>query len=199
MADVKFLTHYNETVIENFVSVVKQNLLFQAQIRGLEEHLKIIPELQKSAEQFEELKVEIVRLKDDNVNLTNQLESKNAIVENADKIDTDRFRLQTAVNTQMREISGYKETIENLQNQLKETTVNLQNQLKETTVNFQNELKKETEYTKQLEEMLPKTAKKKLGIEIVEQVTKEEVLKTESLPLNNTEKNIKVESSGGTF
>jgi predicted RNase H-like nuclease (RuvC/YqgF family) len=116
------------------------------------------------------------------------LESKNAIVENADKIDTDRFRLQTAVNTQMREISGYKETIENLQNQLKETTVN-----------FQNELKKETEYTKQLEEMLPKTAKKKLGIEIVEQVTKEEVLKTESLPLNNTEKNIKVESSGGTF
>jgi hypothetical protein len=25
------------------------------------------------------------------------------------------------------------------------------------------------------------------------------VLKTESLPLNNTEKNIKVESSGGTF
>ena len=42
-------------------------------------------------------------------------------------------------------------------------------------------------------------AKKKLGIEIVEQVTKEEVLKTESLPLNNTEKNIKVESSGGTF
>jgi predicted RNase H-like nuclease (RuvC/YqgF family) len=177
MADVKFLTHYNETVIENFVSVVKQNLLFQAQIRGLEEHLKIIPELQKSAEQFEELKVEIVRLKDDNVNLTNQLESKKSIVENADKIDTDRFRLQTAVNTQMREISGYKETIENLQNQLKE----------------------ETEYTKQLEEMLPKTAKKKLGIEIVEQVTKEEVLKTESLPLNNTEKNIKVESSGGTF
>ncbi len=177
MADVKFLTHYNETVIENFISVVKQNLLFQAQIRGLEEHLKIIPELQKSADQFEELKLEIVKLKDDNVNLTNQLESKKAIVENADKLDTDRFRLQTAVNTQMREIVGYKETIENLQNQLK----------------------KETEYTKQLEEMLPKTAKKKLGIEIVEQVTKEEVLKTESLPLNNTEKNIKVESSGGTF
>jgi predicted RNase H-like nuclease (RuvC/YqgF family) len=188
MADVKFLTHYNETVIENFISVVKQNLLFQAQIRGLEEHLKIIPELQKSADQFEELKLEIVRLKDDNVNLTNQLESKKSIVENADKIDTDRFRLQTAVNTQMREISGYKETIENLQNQLKETIEN-----------FQKQLKKETEYTKQLEEMLPKTAKKKLGIEIVEQVTKEEVLKTESLPLNNTEKNIKVESSGGTF
>ena len=80
MADVKFLTHYNETVIENFISVVKQNLLFQAQIRGLEEHLKIIPELQKSAEQFEELKVEIVELKEDNINLKNQLENKNAIV-----------------------------------------------------------------------------------------------------------------------
>ena len=177
MADVRFLTHYNETVIENFISVVKQNLLFQAQIRGLEEQLKIIPELQKSAEQFEVLKVEINRLKEDNVNLKNQLDSKVAIVENANKVDTERFRLQTAVNTQMKEITGYKDTITNLQNQLK----------------------KETEYTKQLEEMLPKTAKKKLGIEIVEQITKEEVQKTESLPLNNTEEKIKVESSGGTF
>lgn len=177
MADVRFLTHYNETVIENFISVVKQNLLFQAQIRGLEEQLKIIPELQKSAEQFEVLKVEINRLKEDNVNLKNQLDSKVAIVENANKVDTERFRLQTAVNTQMKEITGYKDTIANLQNQLK----------------------KETEYTKQLEEMLPKTAKKKLGIEIVEQITKEEVQKTESLPLNNTEEKLKVESSGGTF
>ena len=121
--------YYGRCKIFNFISVVKQNLLFQAQIRGLEEHLKIIPELQKSAEQFEELKVEIVELKEDNINLKNQLESKNAIVENADKIDTDRFRLQTAVNTQMREISGYKETIENLQNTLKETTEKFQNQL----------------------------------------------------------------------
>lgn len=177
MADVRFLTYYNETVIENFISVVKQNLLFQAQIRGLEEQLKIIPELQKSAEQFEELKVEITRLKEDNINLKNQLDSKAAIVENANKVDTERFRLQTAVNTQMKEITGYKDTIANLQNQLK----------------------KETEYTKQLEEMLPKTAKKKLGIEIVEQITKEEVQKTESLPLNNTEEKLKVESSGGTF
>ena len=177
MADVRFLTHYNETVIENFISVVKQNLLFQAQIRGLEEQLKIIPELQKSAEQFEVLKVEINRLKEDNVNLKNQLDSKVAIVENANKVDTERFRLQTAVNTQMKEITGYKDTI----------------------INLQNQLKKETEYTKQLEEMLPKTAKKKLGIEIVEQITKEEVQKTESLPLNNTEEKLKVESSGGTF
>ena len=177
MADVRFLTYYNETVIENFISVVKQNLLFQAQIRGLEEQLKIIPELQKSAEQFEVLKVEINRLKEDNVNLKNQLDSKVAIVENANKVDTERFRLQTAVNTQMKEITGYKDTI----------------------INLQNQLKKETEYTKQLEEMLPKTAKKKLGIEIVEQITKEEVQKTESLPLNNTEEKLKVESSGGTF
>ena len=188
MADVKFLTHYNETVIENFVSVVKQNLLFQAQIRGLEEHLKIIPELQKSAEQFEELKVEIVRLKDDNVNLTNQLESKKSIVENADKIDTDRFRLQTAVNTQMREISGYKETIENLQNQLKETTEN-----------FQNQLKKETEYTKQLEEMLPNSKKKKLGIEILEEDTpKVEAKKEQTASIINAT-SLTFESAGGTF
>ena len=179
MADVRFLTYYNETVIENFISVVKQNLLFQAQIRGLEEQLKIIPELQKSAEQFEELKVEITRLKEDNINLKNQLDSKAAIVENANKVDTERFRLQTAVNSQMKEISGYKDTI----------------------VNLQNQLKKETEYTKQLEEMLPKTAKKKLGIAITETLTKEED-KEETITPSLFEDNVKTESivsTGGTF
>ena len=179
MLDVKFLTYYNETAIENFISVVKQNLLFQAQIRGLEEQLKIIPELQKSSEQFEELKRELVRLKDDNVNLTNQLNSKTVIVENASKVDTDRFRLQTAVNTQMREISGYKDTIVDLQKQLTE----------------------EKEYVKQLEEMLPKTAKKKLGIAIPETTVKEEDKEEENSP-SLVDNNVKPESivaTGGTF
>lgn len=172
MLDVKFLQYYNETVIENFISVVKQNLLFQAQIRGFEEQLKIIPELQKSNEQFEELKKELVRLKDDNVNLTNQLNSKMAIMETANKVDTERFRLQTAVNGQMKEITNYKNTI----------------------VDLQNKVDEEKEYTKQLEEMLPKTAKKKLGIAIVEVLPKEEVLL-----IPNDEKTDQIVSSGGTF
>ena len=29
MNDIKFLQHYNETAIDNFVAVVKQNILFQ--------------------------------------------------------------------------------------------------------------------------------------------------------------------------
>ena len=35
MNDIKFLQHYNETAIDNFVAVVKQNILFQAQIAAL--------------------------------------------------------------------------------------------------------------------------------------------------------------------
>ena len=179
MLDVKFLTYYNETAIDNFISVVKQNLLFQAQIRGLEEQLKVIPELQKSLEQFEDLKKENVRLRDENVNLTNQLNSKSVIVENASKVDTERFRLQTAVNTQMKEITAYKQTITDLEKTLGE----------------------EKEYIKQLEEMLPKTAKKKLGINIVEPATKEEVKKEETIPslFENNSKSESLVSTGGTF
>ena len=179
MLDVKFLTYYNETAIDNFISVVKQNLLFQAQIRGLEEQLKVIPELQKSLEQFEDLKKENVRLRDENVNLTNQLNSKSVIVENASKVDTERFRLQTAVNTQMKEITAYKQTITDLEKTLGE----------------------EKEYIKQLEEMLPKTAKKKLGIAITETLTKEED-KEETITPSLFEDNVKTESivsTGGTF
>jgi hypothetical protein len=172
MLDVKFLQYYNETAIENFISVVKQNLLFQAQIRGFEEQLKIIPELQNSIGQFEELKKELVRLKDDNVNLTNQLNSKLSIVETANKVDTERFRLQTAVNSQAKEITNYKNIIADLQNKVDE----------------------EKEYTKQLQEMLPKTAKKKLGIAIVDVLPKED-----ALPILNDEKTDQIVSSGGTF
>jgi hypothetical protein len=34
--DTKFLLHFNEVAQENFIAVVKQNLVFQAQIKLLD-------------------------------------------------------------------------------------------------------------------------------------------------------------------
>ena len=55
MNDIKFLQHYNETAIDNFVAVVKQNILFQAQIAALYDENKRIPELLKEIDGFEEV------------------------------------------------------------------------------------------------------------------------------------------------
>jgi predicted RNase H-like nuclease (RuvC/YqgF family) len=79
----------------------------------------------------------------------------------------------------MREITGYKDTIVDLQKQLTE----------------------EKEYVKQLEEMLPKTAKKKLGIAISETPVKEEDKEEENSPslVDNNVKSESIVSTGGTF
>jgi hypothetical protein len=59
---------------------------------------------------------------------------------------------------------------------------------------LQGQVKEQTDYIAKLEEMLPKTAKKKLGITL-EQTIVEETIKEESID-NET---VKTLSSGGSF
>jgi Cu/Ag efflux pump CusA len=169
MNDIKFLQHYNETAIDNFVAVVKQNILFQAQIAALSDENKRIPELLKEIDSFEEVKKQLVTLTEANVNLANQLNIKSQIAEKTSKVDTERFRLQTAVNNQMKEINGLKEALEEQQ-----------------------------EYIKKLENMLPASKKKKLGLETneVEEQAIEEITQEEPTVDNEEKETL---STGGTF
>jgi hypothetical protein len=174
MMDVKFLNKYNEVALENFVAVVKQNILFQAQIAALGEEVQRIPDLEKQAAEIEEMKEKMDYLKEDNLTLAKELNNKISFIEESGKTDADRFRLQTAVNNQMKENES----------------------LKNITVSLQNKLKEQTEYIAKLEDMLPKTAKKKLGIaqeqEKSEEIGQNEGEKIDDVKLNNI-------SSGGTF
>ena len=169
MADLKFLSFFNEVAQDNFVSVVKQNLVFQAQIRLLEDTVKVIPELQKKIEDLEINKTEYRSLVEENTDLKNQLKNKNSIIENTNKSDIERSRIQSALNEKMREVTQLKNSLEEIQKQF-------------------NENKK---YTSKLQEMLPKTAKKKLGIPV------EDTEKENSIS-DNDMKN-EVISNGGTF
>ena len=142
MNDIKFLEKYNEAALDNFVAVVKQNVLFQAQIAYLSEQNAQIGELQQQIIDFEPVKEALVKLKDENINLTNELNTKTTIIESANKTDAEKYRLQTSLNEQSREI-------ERLTNGL---------------VAAQDKVEEQTKYIAKLEEMLPKAAKKKLGI-----------------------------------
>lgn len=172
MNDIKFLEKYNESAIDNFVAVVKQNVLFQAQISYLSEQNAQIGELQKQIIDFEPVKEALVKLRDENISLANELNNKTTIIESANKSDAEKYRLQTSLNEQSREI-------ERLTNGL---------------VAAQEKVDEQTKYIAKLEEMLPKTAKKKLGI-TPEQIVEE---------TNQVEGNIDDEladplSSGGSF
>ena len=150
MNDIKFLEKYNESALDNFVAVVKQNILFQAQIAYLSEQNAQMNELKMQIADFENVKEALVKLQDENINLTNELNSKITIIESANKSDAEKYRLQTSLNEQSREIE----------------------RLKSVSVSLQEKEKEQTEYIAKLEEMLPKSAKKKLGL-TQEQVVEE--------------------------
>jgi len=171
MNDIKFLEKYNEAAIDNFVAVVKQNILFQAQVAYLSDQMAHTDELRKQIADFEPVKEALVRLRDENINLTQELNNKVTIIESANKSDAEKYRMQTSLNEQSREI-------ERLTNGL---------------VALQEQVKEQIEYIAKLEEMLPKTAKKKLGI------TQETVVEEKSQEESVDNEQIKTLSSGGSF
>jgi chromosome segregation ATPase len=188
MSDVNFINAYNEVILDNLTAIMKQNFMFQTQMKFLEERASKIPEMEQKLASVESDKnnkqEEYNRLLNDKNNLANEvsslkneLEDKNRIIQNNVTTDNDKHRLQTAVNEQAGEIEKLKNRIESME----------------------KEIDSNKKYTTQLEEMLPNSKKKKLGIEIPEEETpKVEVKKEETAPINNVTP-LTFESAGGTF
>ena len=205
MSDANFINAYNEVILENLNAIMKQNFMFQTQIKFLEQRVNEIPEMEKKLADFEKDKsVELKqlqnsagdfekklsekqndynRLVDEKNNLAgqvlslkNEVEDKNRIIQNNVTGDNDRHRLQTAVNQQAGEIENLKNKIELME----------------------KEVDSHKKYNLQLEEMLPNSKKKKLGIEIPEEETPKVEVKKEQTVFNNVTP-LTFESAGGTF
>ena len=205
MSDANFINAYNEVILENLNAIMKQNFMFQTQIKFLEQRVNDIPEMEKKLADFEKDKsIELKQfensagdfekklsdkqndynhLMDEKNNLTgqvlslkNEVEEKNRIIQNNVTTDNDRHRLQTAVNQQAGEIQNLKNAIESLE----------------------KEVDSHKKYNSQLEEMLPNSKKKKLGIEIIEENTPKVEVKKEQTVFNNVTP-LTFESAGGTF
>jgi chromosome segregation ATPase len=187
MSDSNFINAYNEVILENLNAIMKQNFMFQTQIKFLEERVNKIPEMEekltnveneKSAKQndYNSLVDERNRLSNEVGSLRNELDDKNRIIQNNVTSDNDKHRLQTAVNQQAGEIDKLKNTIESME----------------------KEIDSHKKYNSQLEEMLPNSKKKKLGIEIPEEDTPKVEVKKEQTVFNNVTP-LTFESAGGTF
>lgn len=193
MSDVNFLNSYNEVILENLNAILKQNFLFQTQLKMLEEQNSVIPKLEEQInlvnqkldskiKDYEQLVITKDKIANELDGVRGDLNTKNAILQNNVQVDNDKNRLQTALNNQAKEIESLK--------------------LKMKSVD--EIIGSKDEYIKQLEEMLPNSKRKKLGLEvpeIVEQVKpvvvkeekKEEIAQLDDVSI------VKVESSGGTF
>jgi predicted RNase H-like nuclease (RuvC/YqgF family) len=173
--DGKFLDVYNEVILDNFNAVLKQNFMFQTQLKFAEEKAKEVGELEKKLAALTSENSDANILREEIDALKETISQKDAIIQSSSNTDNERHRLQTAVNTQMKEIEGLKKTIDDLQQKQKDQQV----------------------YVTQLEEMLPNSKKKKLGIELPEE---QKPIKEEPITLNKEDDNIlKFASTGGSF
>ena len=179
MSDANFINVYNEVVLENFTAVLKQNFMFQTQIKFLDEKVKEIPALQEKGNLYDSVVREKNELQNKIVSLTSDVENKDNIIKNSSNSDADKHRLQTALNEQAREL-------ERLSNKV---------------ANIENDIADKNNYIKQLEDMLPNSKRKKLGLEIIESAKEEveEVKSTEKVSAKENDVILKVESAGGTF
>ena len=173
--DGKFLDVYNEVILDNFNAVLKQNFMFQTQLKFAEEKAKEVGELEKKLAVLTSENSDANILREEIKTLNERISQKEAIIQSSSNTDNERHRLQTAVNNQMKEIEGLKKTIGDLQQQQKDQQT----------------------YVTQLEEMLPNSKKKKLGIELPEEP---KPIKEEPITLNKEDDNIlKFASTGGSF
>jgi chromosome segregation ATPase len=179
MSDANFLNVYNEVVLENFTAVLKQNFMFQTQIKFLDEKVKEIPALQEKGNSYDSVVREKNELQNKIVSLTSEVENKDNIIKNTSNSDADKHRLQTALNEQARELA----------------------KLNDKVANIENDIADKNNYIKQLEDMLPNSKRKKLGLEIIESAKEEveEVKSTEKVSAKENNVILKVESAGGTF
>ena len=178
MSDANFINAYNEVVLENFTAVLKQNFMFQTQIKFLEERVNTIPALEEKGNSYDSVVREKLELQNKILSLTSENENKDNIIKNTTNSDADKHRLQKASNEQAKEL-------ERLSNKV---------------TDIENDIADKKYYIKQLEDMLPNSKRKKLGLEI--EILKEEVKEvksTEKVFVKEDDVILKVESAGGTF
>ena len=155
--DVRLQNAYVEVLLSNFLEVVKQNIMFQAQLElsktDVNEASDIKRKIQELSKRNEELQHEIV-----------QKESQSTSA-----ISQEKNRLQQAVNDYMRQLESSKNEVSTIKNQLHQ-------------VNKHHE--ELTKYVAVLEQTVPANKLKKLKLSddnktlAPEQPTQEDVVKS---------------------
>lgn len=199
--DLQLQNAYVEVLLDNFMSVVKQNIMFQAQLEVMKKTLNEMSVKQDNVEALQSKNVELEKqlqlLTSENVVLKNDVNSRVA----PETLRNEKSRLQSAVNDYMRQVK-------NLQSELMEVRAESQ----EVLIKNNNHIEELNKYINRLESVVPanKLKKVKMGeiTPVVEEPSNEIPVSTieqaltfgetssQSEQSESTEDNIK---SGGSF
>ena len=186
--DVRLQNAYVEVLLGNFMEVVKQNLMFQAQIevnknslQEAEDSVRRLKEISDSNTQHQNQLVEKDRLINQ---LTTERDNLKSSSGSNDSLKQEKDRLQSAVNDYMRQL---KET--------QQEVLKVKSESQDVLLQNNNRIEELTKYVARLETVVPanKLKKVKLG-EVVQPDTPEITVEEPVLPMGDD-----IVKSGGTF
>lgn len=189
--DVRLQNAYVDVLLGNFIEVVKQNLMFQAQIEvnknSLQEADNSIRRLKEISDSNIEYQKQLVE-KDNTINqLSNERNNFKGTSVNIESIKEEKNRYQEAVNDYMRQLKATQQEV--LVVKSESQSVLLQNN---------NRIVELTKYIEKLETIIPsnKLKKVRLGETIQPETSIEFMIEESKLPIDIDDDNNK---SGGSF
>lgn len=153
--DVRLQNAYVEVLLDNFISVIKQNIMFQAQLEVMNKNVNEADETKRKIAELSASNIELQKLVDsltgENNTLKTSVDNSQLHVNTANSIREEKTRLQAAVNDYMK--------------QNKTLTTDL--------AKFKSEVEEQNKYIAKLEELVPLNKLRKLRkVDITEFVEK---------------------------
>lgn len=162
--DVNLQNVYSEVLLDNFVAVIKQNIMFQAQLEVLN----------RNVNDSEKLKTEIYELKRVNNDLqqkVNSLSGAQIDTSSFNNIKQEKDRLQSAANDYMRQIKKLNEDLLKSKSETSDALVKNAAQIEELN-----------KYVQKLETVVPANKLKKIKTGDISDFVKEEpIIEDESV------------------
>jgi hypothetical protein len=156
---VEFSNAYQEILLDNLTAIIKQNFIFQTQLKlsenvGKDKEVSEVKflELQK---QFNELNDLYNQAKND----LGQIDVYKSKAEQNNSAHEEKSRIQTALNDEMKKSSALQDIINNKEVEI----LNLKDVNKQELNNLHLKINELNEYIQKLEEIVPVTKLKKLN------------------------------------
>jgi chromosome segregation ATPase len=190
---VEFSNAYQEILLDNLMAVIKQNFVFQTQLKLAENSSKINEELKS---QLERLSVSYNEAK----NQLSQLDVYKTKAESNSSAHEEKSRIQSALNDLSKKHSNLERELENKNNEISKLLNERNKEIKSVTdakdkeiENIKLEVNELKSYIQKLEEIAPASKLKKLSPE------KETVVFEEKNDTTKIENKIQKVLDGSTF
>lgn len=151
---VEFSNAYQEILLDNFNSVIKQNMLFQTQLR-------ISEEAQKNNKSDDKINL----LNDDNIALQTKCDNLLKTISELEiranvgqSLHDEKTRIQAALNEELRKSAGLNEQIVQQSKTIEDITKQLNDSLKEIE-DLKSTLEKKESMSTEIQTILPKVKK----------------------------------------